>query len=433
MELMQPKDVVVASWMFADGSIDWSCHFCIPKLYLYNHFVHSENMAQPPTPPGPRERTLRELAAPDFTYDSLCIQYEDVPYVLKTGLIHLLPKFNGLASQDPHKHLKESHPVAKNTTSEHSNFVHYVAFPEFYYSVHYENMAQPPTPLGPREKTLRELAAPDYTYDSLCIQYEDEPYVLKTGLIHLLPKFNGIAGQDPHKHLKESVYFLFFKNPVAENTSYEHSDSVHYVAFPDFYHSVHSENMAQPPTPPGPPERPIRELDAPDFSYDSLCIKYEGIPYVLKTGLIHLLPKLNGLADYVHSVAFPDFYHSVHSKNMAQPRTPPGPREWPLRELVAPDFTYDSLCIQYEDVPYVLKTGLIHLLPKFKGLAGHDPHKHLKEFVYFLFFKHSVHSENIAHPPSPPGPRVRTLRVLAAPILLMIDVIDANSRLILQL
>ncbi|KAF1868055.1 hypothetical protein Lal_00033996 [Lupinus albus] len=35
------------------------------------NFVHSENMAQPPTPPGPRERTLRELAAPDFTYDSL--------------------------------------------------------------------------------------------------------------------------------------------------------------------------------------------------------------------------------------------------------------------------------------------------------------------------------------------------------------------------
>ncbi|KAF1891358.1 hypothetical protein Lal_00016990 [Lupinus albus] len=46
--------------------------------------VYSENMAQPPTLPGPRERTLRELAAPDFTYDSLCIQYpnEDVPYVV---------------------------------------------------------------------------------------------------------------------------------------------------------------------------------------------------------------------------------------------------------------------------------------------------------------------------------------------------------------
>ena len=66
------------------------------------HFEHSvegdseysdfaENMAQPP----PRERTLREMAAPDFTYKSLCIQYPDegVPYVLKTRLILLLLKF----------------------------------------------------------------------------------------------------------------------------------------------------------------------------------------------------------------------------------------------------------------------------------------------------------------------------------------------------
>ncbi|KAL5159602.1 hypothetical protein HKD37_15G043896 [Glycine soja] len=67
--------------------------------YSFEHsdFEHSKNMAQPP----PRERTLREMAAPNFTYESLCIQYpdEDVPYVLKTGLIHLLPKFHGLAAE----------------------------------------------------------------------------------------------------------------------------------------------------------------------------------------------------------------------------------------------------------------------------------------------------------------------------------------------
>ena len=70
---------------------------------------HTENMAQSP----PHERTLREMAAPYFTYESLCIQYPDegVPYVLKTGLIHLLPKFHGLAGEDPHKHLKEFHIV----------------------------------------------------------------------------------------------------------------------------------------------------------------------------------------------------------------------------------------------------------------------------------------------------------------------------------
>ncbi|RDX95020.1 hypothetical protein CR513_22512, partial [Mucuna pruriens] len=32
-------------------------------------------------------------------------------YELKSGLIHLLPKFHGLASEDPHKHLKEFHVV----------------------------------------------------------------------------------------------------------------------------------------------------------------------------------------------------------------------------------------------------------------------------------------------------------------------------------
>jgi len=73
---------------------------------------HTENMAQPP----PRERTLREMVALDFTYESLCIQYPDegVPYVLKIGLIHLLPKFHGLASEDPHKHLKEFHIFCSN-------------------------------------------------------------------------------------------------------------------------------------------------------------------------------------------------------------------------------------------------------------------------------------------------------------------------------
>uniref|UniRef100_A0A151UDT8 DUF6738 domain-containing protein n=1 Tax=Cajanus cajan TaxID=3821 RepID=A0A151UDT8_CAJCA len=56
----------------------------------------TENMGDQP---APRERTLREMVAPDFTYESLCIQYpeEDVPFVLKTGLIYLLPKFHGRA------------------------------------------------------------------------------------------------------------------------------------------------------------------------------------------------------------------------------------------------------------------------------------------------------------------------------------------------
>ncbi|CAJ2650312.1 unnamed protein product [Trifolium pratense] len=57
------------------------------------------------------------------------------------------------------------------------------------------------------EQTLRHLAAPDVNYNGLCIEYDDVdvPFELKSGLIHLLPRFNGLAGKDPHKHLEFQV------------------------------------------------------------------------------------------------------------------------------------------------------------------------------------------------------------------------------------
>ncbi|RDX75205.1 hypothetical protein CR513_44935, partial [Mucuna pruriens] len=59
------------------------------------------------------DRTLKELALPDVVYQPWCIQYPQLElaqtYELKSGLIHLLPKFHGLAGEDPHKHLKEFH------------------------------------------------------------------------------------------------------------------------------------------------------------------------------------------------------------------------------------------------------------------------------------------------------------------------------------
>ncbi|RDX87002.1 hypothetical protein CR513_31585, partial [Mucuna pruriens] len=57
-----------------------------------NNFAKSEQMKN-------NDRTLKELAIRDVTYES------------KSGLIHLLPKFHGLAGEDPHKHLKEFHVV----------------------------------------------------------------------------------------------------------------------------------------------------------------------------------------------------------------------------------------------------------------------------------------------------------------------------------
>ncbi|XP_061364674.1 uncharacterized protein LOC133308099 [Gastrolobium bilobum] len=54
-----------------------------------------------------------------------------------------------------------------------------------------------------------------------------------------------------------------------------------------------------------------------------------------------------------------------------------------LKQLVAPDINNEQpLCIRYPDldVPFELKSELIHLLPKFHGFAGENTHKHLKEF-----------------------------------------------------
>ncbi|RDY10473.1 hypothetical protein CR513_05003, partial [Mucuna pruriens] len=61
------------------------------------------------------DRTLKELATPDVVYQPWCIQCPPLEpaqsYELKSSLIHLLPKFHGLAGEDPHKHLKEFHVV----------------------------------------------------------------------------------------------------------------------------------------------------------------------------------------------------------------------------------------------------------------------------------------------------------------------------------
>ncbi|RDY14139.1 hypothetical protein CR513_00833, partial [Mucuna pruriens] len=66
---------------------------------------------------------------------------------------------------------------------------------------------QEPEPMENNDRTLKELATPDVVYQPWCIQYPQlEPtqtYELKSGLIHLLPKFYGLTGEDPHKNLKE--------------------------------------------------------------------------------------------------------------------------------------------------------------------------------------------------------------------------------------
>jgi hypothetical protein len=55
--------------------------------------------------------------------------------------------------------------------------------------------------------TLKELVAPDLNQQLLCITFPTleatTTFELKSGLIHLLPTFHGLTGEDHHKHLKE--------------------------------------------------------------------------------------------------------------------------------------------------------------------------------------------------------------------------------------
>jgi len=53
-----------------------------------------------------------------------------------------------------------------------------------------------------------------------------------------------------------------------------------------------------------------------------------------------------------------------------------------LKELAAPDLNQQPLCILYPNLRTSLKlhSGFIQLLPIFRGHAGEDPHRHLKEF-----------------------------------------------------
>ncbi|KAL2237749.1 UNVERIFIED_CONTAM: hypothetical protein Sindi_0966600 [Sesamum indicum] len=59
------------------------------------------------------ERSIKDMTSPDLNQQPLCIEYPnlEVNFELKSGLIHLLPTFRGLAGEDPHKHMKEFHVV----------------------------------------------------------------------------------------------------------------------------------------------------------------------------------------------------------------------------------------------------------------------------------------------------------------------------------
>ncbi|RDX84682.1 hypothetical protein CR513_34228, partial [Mucuna pruriens] len=110
--LRKARNIVVSGSANFVSSFDNSSHvtnnFDSVEYDNTNTFVELEQMEN-------NEKTLKELATPYVVYQPWCIQYPQLEptqtYELKSGLIHLLPKFHGLAGEDPHKHLKEFHVV----------------------------------------------------------------------------------------------------------------------------------------------------------------------------------------------------------------------------------------------------------------------------------------------------------------------------------
>ncbi|KAK8549097.1 hypothetical protein V6N12_061995 [Hibiscus sabdariffa] len=76
--------------------------------------THSESDINEPM--AEEDQTIRQLAAAPAEQQPLCITFPNgqTPFELKPGLIHLLPTFHGLPSENPHKHLTEFHMVCSS-------------------------------------------------------------------------------------------------------------------------------------------------------------------------------------------------------------------------------------------------------------------------------------------------------------------------------
>ncbi|RDX64560.1 hypothetical protein CR513_56868, partial [Mucuna pruriens] len=86
------------------------------------------------------------------------------------------------------------------------NFVLIGAESVEHYSYHWRSLWEAETIFSPKSTTCIGVGD-TVLYQPWCIQYLQlelaQSYELKSRLIHLLPKFHGLVGEDPHKHLKE--------------------------------------------------------------------------------------------------------------------------------------------------------------------------------------------------------------------------------------
>ncbi|KAF1872126.1 hypothetical protein Lal_00033779, partial [Lupinus albus] len=139
------------------------------------------------------------------------------------------------------------------------------------------------------------------------------------------------------------------EHPVAENTASEHSisvhseysDSVHSVAFPNFDHSVHSENMAQPPTPPGPLVRGVHDVGTNAARQDKLETKIDSLTTLITQLAIN--QQKSSMARVCGICTSSDHYSDM-CPSLLEPRTGDHPEAFCIDEFLNIDIDIDVPC-----------------------------------------------------------------------------------------
>ncbi|RDY14407.1 hypothetical protein CR513_00511, partial [Mucuna pruriens] len=185
-----------------------------------------------------------------------------------------------------------------------------------------------PDPMENNNRTLMELATPDLELT--------QSYKLKSGLVYLFPKFHGLAGEDPHKHLKEFHMVCSTMRPegILED----------YIKMKVFSFSL--DGVAR--------STVVSTNSSPNFSSNS----------------DNSVSVANNIDFSSYSSSNSNTYSNLDLTDSNKPELMEN-QDRTLKELATADVVYQPWCIEY---PQLEPTQSYELK------SGEDPHKHLKEF-----------------------------------------------------
>ncbi|KAF7841651.1 uncharacterized protein G2W53_003949 [Senna tora] len=324
------------------------------------------------------QKTLREHATPQVNQPSLCIATPTLqaPLELKSGLIHLLPKFRGLMNEDPYQHLKEFYVVCSSMKPERvaEEQIKLRAFPFSLDVAAKEWLFYLPTGSVTSWEEMMRLFLDRYFPSSMVINnFQSRPQVPS-------------SSQQPSSSRSDSSLEHIMKSLALNTQQFQMSTQQFQNETRSSIQSLESQVSklatsmskleSQGKLPSQTDEMNLRqnvsaitirsgkELEEPIRKRDrGHGLNAETEP---ETEVVMKKPAecVQNEENQVHLMAI----------QLAEEKT--------LREHAAPQVNQPSLCIATPTLqaPLELKSGLIHLLPKFRGLMNEDPYQHLKEF-----------------------------------------------------